>query len=104
MAATIVINKVILANDGTADIYIDTNLTENGKYRWIENHYVDKPYFTGWDVTNNGFMINFDMSLDCNADSFKTLEKYQSYMKQAISELVPVDWTCNVLVELEAAE
>jgi len=101
MAAVIVINKVILANDGTADIFVDTNLTENGKYRWIETHYVDKPYFTGWDITDNGFMINFDMSYWANVDCFKTEKQYQSYMKQAIKEFVPVDWTRNVLVELE---
>lgn len=98
MATFINLTKADIDTDGTADLYIETNLSQDGIYRWIERKYVDRPYFTGWDLTDAGFMINFDMSLDCNRDSFKTDNEYKSYMRQAIKDLVPAEY------KLEAAE
>ena len=83
------LTKATIDTDGTAELFIDTNLTEDGIYRWIERNYCDRIYFTGWDLTDSGFMINFDISLDCNSDSFNSKDEYIAYMKQSIKELVP---------------
>lgn len=80
--------KVNIDNDGTADVFIETNLTEDGIYRWIDRNFVDRPYFTGWDLTENGFMINFDMSLDCNRDFFKSNDEYIRHMKSSMKDLI----------------
>lgn len=88
MVKYINIVKADIDEDGTANLFIDTNFTEDGIYSWINTFYVDRPYFTGWDLTDTGFMINFDLSLDCNRQSFKTDEQYISYMKKSIKDLV----------------
>ncbi len=83
--------------NGTANVFIETDLTEDGIYRWIDRNYIDREYFTGWDLTDTGFMINFDMSLDCNRDCFKSNEEYISYMKFRMKDLI------NAKYMLEAA-
>jgi len=90
--------KADIDNNGTADVFIDTNLTEDGINRWIDRNCVDRPYFTGWDLTDTGFMINFDMSLDCNRDCFNSNDTYISYMKFRMKDLI------NAKYMLEAAE
>ena len=67
-------------------------MNQDSIYRWIDRCYVDKPYFTGWDLTESGFMLNFDISLDCDSTSFPTIERYRSYVENSIKNLVPIKW------------
>ena len=86
-----VINRIVISDDGTAELFVKTTMNEDKIYGWIDRNYVDRIYFTGWDLTDEGFMLNFDMSLDCNRNSFKTDTQYNAYMKQAIKDLVNID-------------
>jgi len=97
--AYINLTKANIDTDGTADLFIDTDLTESGIYRWIDKNFIDRPYFTGWDITDTGFMINFDLSLNCNIDCFKTEKQYYSYMKSAIKEQVPAKYMVDKVKE-----
>lgn len=78
--------KIVYRDNGTADLYIDSMLSNDAKYEWIERNYVDRPFYTGWDITDSGFMLNFDLSLDANRSCFKTDSEYIKYIKQAIKE------------------
>lgn len=86
------ISNIVVARNGTAEIFVTTDMSEDSIYNWIDRCYVDRHYFTGWDLNDNGFMLNFDISLDCDVSAFATEEKYQSYIEKSIKQLVPIKW------------
>ena len=85
---------VRMDSDGTADLFIKTNMSEDQIYNWIENNYVNRDYFTGWDLTDSGFYINFDVSHHWfQANQLRSAKKFVDYIKKFIKEFeIPLKW------------
>jgi hypothetical protein len=91
------ITKITIDADATAKVFVITTKSEDSKYAWIETVCYDS-WFTGWDLTDDGFYMNFDMSLDCVPSEFDSTEDYKEYIINNIAEYVPVKFDKAIVI------
>jgi hypothetical protein len=83
--------------DGTAEVQIATNMSEDDKYTWIEC--MDgNPYYTGWDFDETGMQVDFDASLCYSIEQFKDQKEYLAALKSDIRGAFRVTLAKNVVM------
>jgi hypothetical protein len=91
------ITKVTINANATAKVFVTTTKSEDAQCNWIETVCYDS-WFTGWNPTDNGFYMNFDMSLDCDPSEFDSTEDYKEYIINNIAEYVPVKFDKAIVI------
>ena len=98
------INKIKRKLDGTAKVFVRTTRSEDSRYTYAECNLSDRHWMTGWDLTDEGFEFNFDMSLCFDSSHFDNLKDYYQALESSIRNNTDLEFAKSVIrIDTEVA-